>query len=174
MVSKSEPFNFNAMINRKNIFLFLLIFVIVGEIEAQPRYGQDAYEIALPSASGDTIKLSSLKGKVVLLDFWASWCPPCRASNKKLAKFYPKYRDKGFEILSVSIDDNVRDWKRAILKDKVSWLQVIDRGGWDAPTAVKWNINAVPTSYLVDKEGKLIAMDLETKELEKALQELLK
>lgn len=160
------------MINYK--FFFLLIFFFTAQfLIAQPKYGNDAYEIALPSATGDTVKLSSLKGKVVLLDFWASWCLPCRANNKKLVKLYPKYRDKGFEILSVSFDDNDKDWKRAIVKDKVSWLQVIDHGGWNAPTAMKWKIVAIPTSYLVNKEGKLIAMDPEMKELEKMLKDLL-
>ena len=151
----------------------IIIIVAAQAVTAQPKYGQYAYEIALPSASGDTVSLSSLKGKVVLLDFWASWCLPCRASNRRLVKLYPHYRDKGFEILSVSIDDDKKDWKRAIVKDKVSWLQVIDKGGWYAPTAVQWRIDAIPTSYLINKEGKIIAMDLEGKELEKFLKDLL-
>lgn len=140
---------------------------------AQPRQGMMATEIALPSPGGDTIRLSALKGKVVLVDFWASWCGPCRTSNKGLAKLYPKYKDKGFEIMAISLDDNVASWKKAIAKDKITWPQVIDRGGWEANTAKKWNIAALPTSYLVDKEGRLLAMDLEQNELEKVLKELL-
>ena len=161
------------MINFKKISFAVFTLVASQVVNAQPQYGKEAYEIALPTPTGDTFRLSSLKGKIVLLDFWASWCPPCRASNRRLAKLYPKYREKGFEILSVSIDDNERDWKRAIVKDKVSWLQVIDRGGWDAQTAVRWRIDAVPTSYLIDKNGKMIAMDIEEKELDKVLQKLL-
>jgi glutathione peroxidase-family protein len=87
---------------------------------------------------------------------------------------YTKYKAKGFEIFSVSIDDDKSKWKNAIKKDKINWLQVNDTGGWDAKTAVKWNINAIPTSYLIDKKGKLIAMDLEGKELENKLKDLLK
>ena len=161
------------MKNLVKILLFIFVLATTQSLPAQPKYGQDAFEIALPSVSGDTVKLSSLRGKVVLLDFWASWCMPCRASNKRLAKLYPRYRDKGFEILSVSLDDNMKDWKRAIVKDKAGWLEVIDRGGWDAPSAVQWRIDAIPTSYLIDKNGKLFAMDPEPKELEKALIELL-
>ena len=142
-------------------------------MDAQPRQGQLATEVALPSLSGDTLLLSSLKGKVVLLDFWASWCGPCRSSNRELTKLYPKYKNKGFEILGVSLDDEQAKWKTAIVKDKITWLQVNDPGGWDAKTAMRWNISAIPTSFLIDKEGKLVAMDLAGKELEKALKYLI-
>ncbi|HEX7846810.1 MAG TPA: TlpA disulfide reductase family protein, partial [Chitinophagaceae bacterium] len=148
-------------------------FIIFSAVMAQPRQGMAAAEISLPSANGDTIQLSSLKGKVVLLDFWASWCGPCRASNKNLAKLYPKFKNKGFEIFAVSLDTDLANWKKAIAKDKVTWLQVIDAGGWDAKTAANWYVSALPTSYLIDKDGKLVAMDLEGKELEKALKYLL-
>jgi peroxiredoxin len=162
------------MINLKKYFLIVLVFLATSQAKAQIKQGYDAPDIALPASNGDTIRLSSLKGKVVLLDFWASWCGPCRASNKQLVKIYPKYKAKGFEIYSVSIDDDQNKWKNAIKKDKINWLQVNDAGGWDAKTAVKWNINAIPTSFLIDKKGKLLAMDLEGKELEKAVNDLLK
>lgn len=161
------------MMNHKNLLLTIFSIFIVTAAIAQPKQGKLAEEIALPSVNGDTIKLSSLKGKVVLLDFWASWCGPCRASNRTLGKLYPKFKDKGFEILGVSLDADPVDWKKAVNKDKIKWLQVIDSGGWEAPTAITWNISALPTSYLIDKEGKLIAMDLEGSELEKALKYLL-
>jgi thiol-disulfide isomerase/thioredoxin len=107
------------------------------------------------------------------LDFWASWCSPCRYANKGLAKIYDKYKSKGFEIYSVSLDTEKEDWVKAIKKDKIKWMQVLDPGGWDTPTAVNWQVFQLPTSYLIDKEGRLIAMDLEGKDLEKALKEIL-
>lgn len=159
--------------NRKIFFILFFIFSITTIAKAQPGPGKEAYEIALPGVTGDTVRLSSLKGKVVLLDFWASWCGPCRSSNKELVKLYPKYKDKGFEILGVSLDSEITDWKKAIKKDKINWLQVIDNGGWEANTAIAWRINAIPTSYLIDKNGKLVGMDLEGKDLERALKNIL-
>lgn len=161
------------MKNQKSLFFFLLFFFSVKATEAQPAQGQFAEELALPSVNGDTIRLSSLKGKVVLLDFWASWCGPCRVSNRSLVKLYSKYKSKGFEILGVSLDDNIRNWKAAIKQDKITWLQVNEAGVWTSQTVDTWAISAIPTSYLIDKEGRLLAMDLEGKELEKALKYLL-
>ena len=160
------------MSNRYFIIFFILT-VLSGQVSAQPLQGQMAAEIALPSVNGDTLRLSSFKGKVVLLDFWASWCGPCRVANKGLAKVYDKFASKGFEIYSVSLDQAKEDWVKAIKKDKITWTQVIDPGGWDTPTALKWGIYALPTSFLIDREGHLLAMDLEGKELEKALKQML-
>lgn len=160
------------MNNPRKYFVILLSLLCSIEATSQIKFGNMAPEVALPSLNGDTIRLSSLKGKVVLLDFWASWCGPCRTSNKGLVKLYPKFKDKGFEILGVSLDDDKTDWEKAVKKDKVSWLQVIDPGGWQSSTAMKWGIMAIPTSYLIDRNGKLIAMDLEGKNLEKALKDI--
>ncbi len=161
------------MINYRIVFTLLIGLLVFNVAEAQPRQGQSAAEIALPSIAGDTLRLSSLKGKVVLLDFWASWCGPCRSSNRELTKLYPKYRNKGFEIIGVSLDDDISKWKAAVAKDKITWLQVNEPGGWEANTAKQWDISAIPTSFLIDKEGKLLAMDLTSKELEKALKYLI-
>jgi len=131
-------------------------------------------QIKLPTVTGDSITLASQKGKVILLDFWASWCGPCRVSNKKLVKLYEKYKPQGFEIFGVSLDQEKRDWEKAIQKDKIAWLQVNDpRGSWNAKTAADWNISVLPTSFLINKKGDVVAIDLEGKELEKVIKELL-
>lgn len=159
---------------RKTIsFSILLFFAAFANAQTQPDISDPRLEIALPTVNGDTLHLSSLKGKVLLVDFWASWCGPCRSSNKQLVKLYSRYKNKGFEILGISLDENKKDWVKAINKDKISWLQINDSGGWDAKTAINWNIFQLPTSFLVDKNGKIVAMDLEKAELEKALVSLL-
>src|SRR5213075_1445713 len=157
------------MKNAIAVFLILLSTTL----KAQVKVGQAAPEISLPDSKDSIINLSSLKGKVVLLDFWASWCGPCRASNKGLGKIYDKYKSKGFEIFSVSIDEEKDKWLKAIKQDKIKWLQVNDPGNWEAKTVVDWRLYAIPTSFLIDKNGVLLAMDLEGKDLEKALKGLL-
>jgi len=157
----------------KRFFLFILIIGSFVVAKAQPKPGDLAYDINLTSPKGDTISLSSMQGKVVLIDFWASWCGPCRLSNRQLVKLYSKYKDKGFEIYGVSLDENKKDWMRAIKQDKIAWTQVIDNRGWEAQTAIDWNLYQIPTSYLVNKDGIIVGVDLEKNDLEKALKNLL-
>ena len=157
------------------LFLIIATIFCVGlSANAQPKTGQKAENIQLPDVNGKTIKLSEVKAKLVLIDFWASWCIPCRKSNPGLGKLYKDYKAKGFEILGVSIDDNKTAWKQAIGADKITWLQVNDPGGWDAPIAVKWKIEQIPSSFLLDEKGTIIAVnplhrDIEA-ELKKRLQ----
>lgn len=130
-------------------------------------------KIELPDAQGQTLALTSLKGKVLLLDFWASWCIPCRAANKRLVKLYAKYKSKGFEIYSVSVDDEKADWLNAIKKDKITWLQVNEPASFDAQSVRRWNVNALPSTFLINKKGDVVAIDLEGKELDAAVAKLL-
>lgn len=130
-------------------------------------------QIRLPTVNGDSISLASLKGKVVLLDFWASWCMPCRAANKHLAKLYAKYKPKGFEIFSVSVDEEKSAWKKAITKDRITWLQVNDAAGNMGKTILDWNVSVLPTTFLINKKGDVVAIDLEGKALDEAVARLL-
>jgi len=129
--------------------------------------------IKLPDVKGDSIALASLEGKVVVLDFWASWCRPCRAFNRTLVKIYDKYKALGFEIYSVSVDNEKSDWVKAIAKDKITWLQVNDPGDFGAQSLVNWNVSVIPTTYLINKKGDVVSIDLPEKKLEAAIKELL-
>lgn len=157
-------------------FFGLLAFVLVSSIaQAQPpRKGQLSPDIRLLNAQGDSVALSSLRGKVVLIDFWASWCGPCRISNKMAKPVYEQYKAKGFEILAISVDHNVAAWKRAIKQDQMTWLQVHDAAGGEDAVAYKWNIRQIPTTYLLDKSGKVVAVDPDWLEISKLLPKLLK
>lgn len=160
----------------RNLPLFVLFVFAMKNADAQqiiPNITDPRLDFKVLALSGDSVKLSSLKGKVFLLDFWASWCGPCRISNKYLVKLYSKYKDKGFEIFGVSLDEEMKNWKKAVAKDKISWLQGIDSRGWDATTAIKWQVDAIPASFLINRNGDVVAINLEKNELEKKIKELL-
>ena len=163
------------MISLKNYLLVscFAVMSITAKTQVTPNITDPRLDFSLPDIKGDSIRLSSMKGKVFLIDFWASWCVPCRFSNKNLVKLYSKYKDKGFEILGVSLDDNRKNWKKAMVKDKITWKQVVDTDGWDAIAALKWRVDALPSSFLIDKDGYVVAINLEKKELEDKLRQLL-
>jgi peroxiredoxin len=149
--------------------IVLFLFVFVTAIQAQPKIGEAAKEIALKNPNGVEERLSDYKGKIVLVDFWASWCLPCRRSNRELQSLYSKYKDKGFEIFGISLDQNITDWKNAISTDRITWKQVSEMGGWNAPVALAWGIEQLPSSFLVGKDGKIIAVNPTKEEIEKHL-----
>ena len=157
----------------KHLCLFVLITVLCNQISAQVKIGQQAPEIALSDTAGNVIKLSSLQGKVVLIDFWASWCGPCRASIPSVIKLYNKFKGDSFEILGVSIDSKRSAWIKAILHDHIKYLQVNDPGGWNAISTAAYGVNEIPTTFLIDKTGKIIAIDPELKNLSKLIRRAL-
>lgn len=135
--------------------------------------GSLAPEISLPSPNGPDVALSSLKGKYVLIDFWASWCGPCRQENPNVVRMYNKYKDKGFEIFGVSLDQDRGKWLKAIEVDKLTWPHVSDLKGWESAAAAKYNVTAIPQTVLLDKEGRIIAKNLRGAALEEKLASLL-
>ncbi len=128
----------------------------------------------MADSTGKAFNLASLKGKYVLVDFWASWCGPCRKENPNVVKAYNQYRDKNFEIVGVSLDDKKANWMKAIDADKLTWIHVSDLKGWQNEAAKMYAVAAVPMNFLLDKNGKIIAKNLRGEDLEKKLAELVK
>jgi peroxiredoxin len=137
--------------------------------------GVTAPDFTQPDMNGDSVKLSSFRGKYVLLDFWASWCGPCREENPNVVKAYDKFKDKNFTILSVSLDkaEGKHSWLSAIKSDGLSWTQVSDLKFWNNSAAMLYYVTSIPSNFLIDPQGKIIARDLRGQDLENTLEQIL-
>ncbi len=135
--------------------------------------GSLAPEIALPDTSGNIVKLSSFKGKIVIIDFWASWCGPCRRESPNMVKIYQTYHNQGVEIFGVSLDQSRTNWIGAILSDGLMWTQVSDLKRWQCQAGLDYGIRSIPSTILIDREGRIVAKDLRGEELAAKVKELL-
>lgn len=140
---------------------------------AKVREGVEAPVIDLPTPEGPNKTLASLKGQIVLVDFWASWCGPCRRANPGVVKLYNKYKDKGFTVMGVSLDEDREKWLEAIKKDGLTWNHVSDLNRWESAVAAEWQVASIPSTFLIDRTGRIAARDLHGDELEEKVKQLL-
>jgi peroxiredoxin len=136
--------------------------------------GAEAPVFSMKDVNGQPVSLKDLRGKTVLLEFWASWCSPCRAENPNLKEQYKMYKDKGFEILAVSLDSDKKKWEEAIAKDGVPWIHVSDLKGWSNEAGILYGVSGVPAGFLIGPDGKVIGKDLRGESLNAKLAELFK
>lgn len=165
------------------IFIAIMLLITTASFSQKKgtQIGQIAPEISNTAPDGSEIALSDLRGKIVLIDFWASWCRPCRYENPNLVRAWKKYKNKNFvngknfTIYSISLDRNKKQWTHAIKSDNLEWpYHVSDLKGWYSEPAQKYNIKSIPANFLIDANGKIIARNLRGPKLENVLKQLVR
>jgi len=151
-----------------------LLVALAWYLYRQPHFvkGEPAPDFSAVLMNGDTVRFESLRGQYVLLQFWGSWCGPCRRENPHLVALYQQYHDKGFEIFSIGIEQNAAAWQRAIASDGMVWpYNSADFNSFDGPIAKQFNIHSIPSTFLVDPEGKIVAVNPAPSEIGRILEQ---
>lgn len=142
--------------------------------QSGPKVGSQAPEFSLNDPNGKSYTLASFKGKYILLDFWASWCTPCRNENPNVVAAFQKFKNKNFSVVGISLDNDKAKWQKAIQDDHLDWIQLSDLKGWESIAARDYSISSIPSNFLLDPNGKIIARDLRGSDLENELAKVLK
>lgn len=167
------------MSNMKSCFTILFLVFLSVSVDAQKaiEIGKKAPEITMTKADGTAFSLSTLKGKIVLIDFWATWCAPCVEEQPELKALYDTYSDKvknnQFEILGISLDRNKESWQKAIDRFGINWIQISDLKFWKSPVAKLYEVDELPFNIIIDGQGTILAKNLHGKDLEEFLKKSL-
>ncbi len=145
----------------------------IADLEARTKIGNIAPDFTQQDPNGEPIRLYAIQAKVKILDFWASWCAPCRAETPNVRRIYEKYKDAGLEIISVSLDTKRENWIQTIISDRMTWLHTSDLQGWENAVAKLYGVRSVPTIFVLDEENRIIGQNLRGKELEEVVEQVL-
>jgi len=167
VINKNES---NKLIGQK-----IMAFITIAESKANTEIGKIAPDFSAPKPNGDLLALSDIKGKATIIDFWASWCKPCRRENPNVVKVYEKYHDKGLEIISVSLDKENQKarWLKAIEDDNMTWHHISNLKFWNDPIVRLYNVNGIPATFILDEDGKIVAKKLRGDALDKQIAQML-
>ena len=146
---------------------------IIKQLE-NVQIGKVAPEFSLPDTAGVSVSLSDFRGKYVLLDFWASWCPPCRRENPNVVKAFNEYKDKNFTIVGISLDKDKSKWMKAIADDNLAWTHLSDLKYWDSEIPALYGVRGIPANVLLDPDGVIVAKNITGEDLHKKLKEVIK
>ena len=146
---------------------------IIKQLE-NVQIGKVAPEFSLPDTAGVSVSLSDFRGKYVLLDFWASWCPPCRRENPNVVKAFNEYKDKNFTIVGISLDQDKSKWMKAIADDNLAWTHLSDLKYWDSEIPALYGVRGIPANVLLDPDGVIVAKNITGEDLHKKLKEVIK